>query len=357
MKNLLLTICFSSLSILLLGQQFLPPESFNFPMTGDSANLIWSPPSNASPTHYNIYYSTFLHLDIGIKIGTTSLTQATFSWPDFAYKQCWGISASYENPAGESDIIYECMSLPGIVEYPYLFDFESPGENRGYLAAVRNIGSDTWEVRDNTYLSPSHSANYISDSIGYRASLWTLMGVFNQEISRNLSFWYKTPSNQGFSDTIKFHYEVSQNATPKIITLDSANEWQFFEISLSEAPLVLEICFEATAAGGNGVYLDDIRFFEEIVDVKEQKLTVASVDIFPNPASSYFSLILNLPEPADVKLTLCSMEGKVIKTNASQPMLPGKQSMTMDVSDLISGIYLVSVEVNDKIINQKVVKL
>lgn len=356
MKNLLIAIWLMSLSTLLLGQQFPPPENFySTTPINDSIELYWSPPSNASPTHYNIYFTTFQHDDIGVKVGTTTEIQVKLPFPDFHYQGCFGISASYENPAGESDTIFDCWILLSYLLDPYyLFDFGPLGQCD--LLATRNIGNETWKLCEDSYFSPSRSARYISDTPGNSGSLWTANFSWPSPCSPNLSFWYKIPKYQGLSDTLKVYLCKGSNLTLLLPPLSAAEEWQFIEMTIPITTSGFQIGFEATAAGGNGVYLDDFRVFDEIVDIKEQPLNVASIDIFPNPASSFFNLNLNLPEPADVKLTLSTMEGKVLKTNASQHMMPGKQRMTMDVSDLKPGIYLVSVQVNDNIINQKLVK-
>lgn len=335
-----------------MGQQFPKPENFNFTVENDSVYLSWSPPSGASPVHYNIYYTTLRDGDIDYNIGITTDTMATFPRPIFGYEMCWGIAASYQNPIGESDINYSCDVLWLNIYCPYFIDFESPESNFCLFVAVRENGGDTWGLSDETFISPNHSAKYISDSIGYRASLWTNYVMFETGTSRNLSFWYKIPENNGLSDTLS----VYTGGLTLIQALYATNEWQFAQVSLDSVYKHFMICFKATAAGGDGIFLDDIRFFDETVDVKEQTLKTTSVEIFPNPVSSFFNLNLNLPEPAEVKLTLCSMEGKVMKTNTSEYIMPGKQSMTMDVSDLKPGVYLISVRVNDNIINHKLVK-
>ena len=356
MKNLLITIWLMSLSTFLWGQQFPKPENFYALTTvNDSIELYWTTPSNAAPTHYNIYFTTFRHDDIGVKVGTTTQTQAKFPLPDFHYEGCFGISASYENPAGESDTIFDCWILLSYLMDPYyLFDFGPLGQC--YLMATRNIGNETWKLCEDTYFSPSRSAGYISDTPGNSGSLWTANFSWPSPCSPNLSFWYKIPENQGLSDTLKVYLWKGSNLTLLLQPLSASEEWQFIEMTIPITSSGFQIGFEATAAGGNGVYLDDFRVFDEMVDVKEHELMAAMVDIFPNPASSFFNLNLNLPESANVKLTLCSMEGKVIKTKVSRNMMPGKQRMTMDVSDLKPGIYMVSVQVDDKIINQKLIK-
>lgn len=354
MKNLLLSIWLLSLSVLIFGQEFPPPKNFSFFEENDSIYLSWSPPSGASPVQYNIYYSTFQFGDIEFNMGTTTDTMAIFPRPIFASTMCWGVTALYQNPIGESDLTWECITLLGTIYCPYLIDFESPEINFYFLEAVREYGEDTWGLSDETFISSSHSASYFSNSIGYRASLWTLQAMFETGTSRNLSFWYKIPENQGLSDTLSVHCTGSDSIL--IEALYATNDWQFAQFSLDKAPIIFQVGFRANAAGGNGVFLDDIRFFSETVDVKQPLAKIPLVSIFPNPASSFFHLNLNLPESANVKFTVCSMEGKVIKTDVSQHMTPGQQRITMNVSDLEPGIYLLSVQVNDKVLNRKLLK-
>lgn len=357
MKRYLIAILMMSLSSFVLGQQFPQPRNFHFIEENDSVYLFWSPPLGASPEYYNIYYSTFQFGDIEFNMGTTTDTMAIFPRPIFAYTMCWGVTALYQNPIGESDMFYNCLTMMGVMNCPYLIDFESPDINFNYLAAAREHGEDTWALSDETFISPNHSASYFSDSIGYRASLWTLHAMFEARTSRNLSFWYKIPENQGLSDTLSVHcIGYYQYDTTLIQALYATNSWQFAQFSLDKAPIIFQVGFRANAAGGNGIFLDDIRFFSETVDVKQPSAKIPLISIYPNPASSIFHLNLNLPESANVKLTLCAMEGKVIKTNISQNMMSGKQRITMDVSDLKPGIYLVSIQVNDNIINHKLIK-
>lgn len=56
-----------------MGQQFPLPENFVlYEYDYDSLYLSWNSPSNASPTLYNIYFTTYWHGDIIFKVGTTT---------------------------------------------------------------------------------------------------------------------------------------------------------------------------------------------------------------------------------------------------------------------------------------------
>jgi hypothetical protein len=73
---------------------------------------------------------------------------------------------------------------------------------------------------------------------------------------------------------------------------------------------------------------------------------------FPNPASTTTRVRFSIDRPADVTLTLHSMQGELLGTLISETLDNGTYSAEIAVSALSSGTYLYRLEVNGKVHNR-----
>lgn len=75
-------------------------------------------------------------------------------------------------------------------------------------------------------------------------------------------------------------------------------------------------------------------------------------DGYPNPAHGQVHFTLKLENSATVNLTLSNLVGQVIGTANQGKLLSGSNTLTLDVSDIQSGTYFCTVEID----NQKIVR-
>ncbi len=85
--------------------------------------------------------------------------------------------------------------------------------------------------------------------------------------------------------------------------------------------------------------------------VQEFDQVDATFQIYPNPASSYTSVLINLQKEADVSLKLIDMSGKTMSSRNFGSM-NGASSVELNTSNLEAGVYVVELTVN----NEKIVK-
>lgn len=97
----------------------------------------------------------------------------------------------------------------------------------------------------------------------------------------------------------------------------------------------------------------DIRNFLNGVGIKENNSLVNNFTLFPNPANSEVKISFNLTESNSVKIDLIDLTGRVI-TNVMNESLPvGNISRTINTSSIAEGNYLVRINVNGTISQQK----
>ncbi len=68
------------------------------------------------------------------------------------------------------------------------------------------------------------------------------------------------------------------------------------------------------------------------------------LDVYPNPARDRASLSFTLAQPEAVRVRVYDVVGRIVRAPAAERRSAGQQRMTLDVSGLPSGVYLVAVE-------------
>jgi len=156
----------------------------------------------------------------------------------------------------------------------------------------------------------------------------------------------------GATFTELFNEAGSQLATaPELNSLNArfvpnTTQWETIESDLSEfAGSTLIIRFRVVSAWGDMLYLDNIelRTSTALNELNENE----SLNVFPNPASTYANVQLSTAEAASVRLSVIDMLGRVVKTE-NLGTVSGNLNHTLDVASLENGSYLIMVNVDGR---------
>ncbi len=91
----------------------------------------------------------------------------------------------------------------------------------------------------------------------------------------------------------------------------------------------------------------------EILSVAEQVEYGFSFELFPNPASDFVNVALQIEKPGVVLYDVYDMTGKLVKSIQAGTLSAGEYFQTVDVSELESGLYFVSILINGNQITRK----
>lgn len=91
---------------------------------------------------------------------------------------------------------------------------------------------------------------------------------------------------------------------------------------------------------------------ENTVTIDE--ISDANVSIYPNPLSDQTNVTINLPGSSNVSLKMYSIVGELVYERNVGQINAGQNSFTIKCSDLQSGVYLMNIMINDKVINRKI---
>ncbi len=78
------------------------------------------------------------------------------------------------------------------------------------------------------------------------------------------------------------------------------------------------------------------------VSVKEEKKAVPQFVLYPNPAQLYITIEYELLETKDIEIEIKNMLGQTVKTVKSKNLIQGQNKIEVDVSELATGIYCIS---------------
>lgn len=77
--------------------------------------------------------------------------------------------------------------------------------------------------------------------------------------------------------------------------------------------------------------------------------------IYPNPASNVLNVGVEFTEPADLTLSLVNMMGQTVR-NIPSGLVAGQREISIDLSNLPEGTYLLRLQANDQVISRRIIK-
>ena len=88
----------------------------------------------------------------------------------------------------------------------------------------------------------------------------------------------------------------------------------------------------------------------------EEEESVRAMKFYPNPAKNLTTLDFYLPEESTVTIRLFDIQGKEIKQIVNNELYQeGFKQVTLDCSDIFAGTYFCSMQINDKMYNEKLI--
>jgi hypothetical protein len=99
---------------------------------------------------------------------------------------------------------------------------------------------------------------------------------------------------------------------------------------------------------------NDIRnFLNTVAGVKENRSSVSELKLFPNPASTDLKVSFRIAESAALKIDVLDLTGRLISQPFNEKVQPGFIERTINISQLAAGNYILRVNANGSVSQQK----
>jgi hypothetical protein len=141
---------------------------------------------------------------------------------------------------------------------------------------------------------------------------------------------------------------ITSNWTPS-----GSDDWRNEEIDLTpfEGENVI-FQFVNINGYGNSTFIDNINVFAEELGVDD--FNERNITIYPNPTSEFVHIGINSSLGGSVKVQLNNNLGQNLYSSNANDYHDGYE-MTLNVSDLSSGLYFVTIQIEDRVVTKKLV--
>lgn len=154
-----------------------------------------------------------------------------------------------------------------------------------------------------------------------------------------------------------------------VVTLINAStdatsySWDFGDFTSSSATnpthaYAVSGSYNVTLTATNGNCSDDTTFVVAITVGVEEINSISGMSLFPNPTASNATLAIEMANAGNVEVVLMNANGQIIQTIANELFEAGQKELTIDCSDLSTGLYYTVVrnEVGTQILKLNVIK-
>ncbi len=174
----------------------------------------------------------------------------------------------------------------------------------------------------------------------------------------NLSFFYKTEiTGSGNGCRIWCYWkDAGGNSLPDALTDDilrpslylKSLTWQQFSINIPAPSNAVAFYLEVRTYPNSIAFWDDF-IFEASIPTLQSEEKVQTVKIFPNPVRNYLN-IFNIKLLQNIEIQ--DISGKAVWFSC----FDGEEAVTINVSGLKDGIYILRIKTSEKIITRKIFK-
>jgi hypothetical protein len=107
----------------------------------------------------------------------------------------------------------------------------------------------------------------------------------------------------------------------------------------------------------NGIHNTSAYYPENCVNLSVSSLgnSVFNVSIYPNPFNTEIIVKYNLDYPSDIYCTITDITGKVLKLTTFNNSTKGENSNHLMLDEISSGVYLITLRNNQKILTTKMI--
>ncbi len=149
---------------------------------------------------------------------------------------------------------------------------------------------------------------------------------------------YTTISTDGGA-SFQPNYKVSSAPSP-FINIQRGND--FIGVCLDDNYVYTNWCDKRT--GNTEIYFNKAQMSVFTNVTENVKNDALQLSVFPNPTSDNSTVVFTLKEKQFLEITLCDIQGKLIKTIASQNFPEGEQRFQINTFGVNAGTYLINIQ-------------
>ncbi len=159
-----------------------------------------------------------------------------------------------------------------------------------------------------------------------------------------------TTANEVNTSNFSIEKLFNNNDWRSIGTLDaSGNSAEILNYEfMDESPEVSEL-YRLKSMDLDGTYT-----YSDVIEIKREVKT-NEVNVYPNPFANDVKLDIELIQNQDISITIYDMTGKLV-SELNYEGISGKNSYTLNMAEQQVGVYLLSIQLNNSVIQKRIIK-
>jgi len=268
----------------------------------------------------------------------------------------------------------------GTYGVPYTEDFENTGPiPSSYNWLVSNVTGNPWTLSTVAAYSGTHSMRLVNHSGNPNGTVdefvtpgFDLTNIINANMTFRLAFAARSSAstdqlkvfasnNCGQQWNIRYTKTGLNLSTAGILSasfIPTAAQWRLETVTINGASYNNEpnvrFKFQYNQNTGNNIYIDDINVTgTSSVGIKDVEF-LATVSVFPNPASEISNIDFSLSEAANMIIEVTDLAGRVVEKVEQNKLAAGSHHYTFGAG-LTEGIYFVRFQADENDFTRKVI--
>ena len=107
---------------------------------------------------------------------------------------------------------------------------------------------------------------------------------------------------------------------------------------------------------GNGIYQTNLTSVGDVLSVDNLSEEIFDLSVFPNPVKDKLALNFNIKKSGEASVILYDELGRRIGKKYNEKVYFGNNNIQIDVADFKSGIYFVSLKIDEDVITKQIIK-
>ncbi len=297
----------------------------------------------------------------------------------------YDVTLTASNAAGSNSVTHNAIIVvspsTGANAVPFLEDFENTGSiPSSYDWIVDNETGNAWENSTVAAYSGTHAMRLLNHSGNPNGTKdifitpgYNLTNIINATMTFQLSFAARSASstdqlkvfasnNCGGQWNIRYTKDGLALSTAGIQSATfvptQTAQWRMETVNINgvaynNKPSV-RFKFEYLQNTGNNIYIDDINITgTSTVGIQDVEF-LATVSVYPNPASGSSVIAFSLSEPSQMLIEVTDITGRVVENVESKKLSAGDYQYAFG-TELSEGIYFVRFQSNENDLTKKVI--
>lgn len=148
---------------------------------------------------------------------------------------------------------------------------------------------------------------------------------------------------------------ATRGASTSFFKPSSNSEWRKESVDVSNVPAGARIAFKATSAYGNNIYIDNVTLRTGSTTSINDLVNEGSISLYPSPASNELNVAIDMKQAAEVTFAVYNALGQEVMVE-KQSLATGKQTATLNVSQLAAGVYILNIGNGEGAVQHKFIK-